>query len=130
MRKKLGVAAAVVVLCPFVARAQVTVLDFEGIGDWNSVGNYYNGGAGGNQGVTFFGNAIALEQAGFYVTDPCHGSGFLSTPPSGCGALFYYTGQTGRNAGLNVASGFTSGFCGVPRAMATAWPNSAAVFTS
>jgi hypothetical protein len=30
----------------------------------------------------------------------------------------------------NRSSGFTSRFCGVPRAMATAWPNSAAVFTS
>src|SRR2546423_13071392 len=94
MRKKLGVAAAVVVLCPFVARAQVTVLDFEGIGDWNSVGNYYNGGAGGNQGVTFLGNAIALEQAGLFVTPPCPRRGLPPTPPPGGGAPVLFTRPT------------------------------------
>ena len=34
--------------------AAVIVLDFEGIGDRNSVGNYYNGGGGVEKNSTYF----------------------------------------------------------------------------
>ena len=102
MRKMLGL-AAVALLLPLPARAQVQVLDFEGIGDFDPIGNTYPG-------VSFFGNAVALEQVGFNVTDPCQGSSGFPTAPSGCGVLFYYTNQLGSNAGINVASGFSNGF--------------------
>jgi hypothetical protein len=108
MRKLFGVVA--VALLPVFAGAQVRVLDFEGIGDFNAIGNHYNGGAGANHGVTFFGNALALVQVGYLVTDPCQGSAGFPKAPSGCGALFYYQNQVGGGAGMNMASGFTNGF--------------------
>jgi len=110
MRMSLGVVAAVALL-PLAAGAQVQVLDFEGIGDGNSVGNYYSGGAGPNLGVSLWGNAIAFEKYQWFITDPCLGFNIdFPAPPSGCGTLFFYTGQTGSNAGMNLASGFTNGF--------------------
>ena len=109
MRKSFYV-AAVMSLLPLAARAQVTMLDFEGIGDFAPIGNYYNGGAGGNKGVTFFGNAVTLQQVGFFITDPCQGSSTMPNPPSGCGVLFFYTNQIGGGLGMNMAGGFTNGF--------------------
>lgn len=38
--------------------ANTVVLDFEGVGNNAAIGNYYNGGAGGNLGVTFSSNAL------------------------------------------------------------------------
>lgn len=109
MKMRLGVVAAFVLL-PVSAGAQVKMLDFEGIGDFAAIGNHYNGGAGGNQGVTFFGNAVALERVGYLTTDPCQGSAGFSPPPSGCGVLFYYQNQVGGGAGINMAAGFNNGF--------------------
>ena len=106
MRTLLGIVAAVGLL-PVPGAAQV--LDFEHIGDGVPVGNYYDGGGGPSAGVTFFGNALAVEQVGFAVTDPCQGSVAFPAPPSGCAALFYYQGQVGGGAGINLASGFTGG---------------------
>lgn len=109
MKVLLSVVAAFAMV-PMAANAQVRVLDFEGIGDGAAVGNHYSGGAGKNHGVTFFGNALALEQVGYQSTDPCHGSSGFPTAPSGCGALFYYQNQLGGGAGMNLTAGFTRGF--------------------
>src|SRR6185503_20149861 len=101
MRKMLGV-VAVVLMFPVPGSAQVRMLDFEGIGDFVPIGGFYSG-------VTFFGNAQSLQSA--QVSNPaCNGSSGFAFSPSGCGALFYYTGQTGSNAGMSLASAFTGGF--------------------
>lgn len=77
------------------------VLTFEGVGDYVPIGNYYNGGAGGNLGVSFGPDALAL------VSELDGGSGNFKNAPSGDTIAFFITG-----AGdvMDVAAGFTTGF--------------------
>lgn len=103
MRKFLltAIAAAAVAL---PARAQV--LTFEGIAagqDQTAIGNFYNGGAGPNYGIEFFGNALAINSS----VGNCGGSGNFALQPSGCGVLFFLTSNA---TGMNRAAGFTTGF--------------------
>jgi hypothetical protein len=84
------------------ARANaVIVLDFEGIGDVQPVGDFYNGGAGGNLGISFSSNALAV------IDRDAGGSGNFGGEPSPSTALFFLSGSA---ATLNIASGFTTGF--------------------
>jgi len=99
-----GVAAAAV----FAFSANAQVLTFEGIAvgpAQTAIGNYYNGtgGAANNFGITFFGNALALNSTAF----GCGGSGNFAQQPSGCGVLFFLTGGS---TGMNRTAGFTTGF--------------------
>lgn len=81
--------------------AAVITLDFEGVGDNNAVGNFYNGGAGTNYGVSFSDNALAL------VDSDAGGSGNFGGEPSPNTIMFFLTGN---DAIMTVAGGFDTGF--------------------
>lgn len=83
------------------ASASVIVLDFEGIGDFNPVGNFYNGGAGTNYGVSFSSATLALVDA------DAGGSGNFANEPSANTVMFFLDAN---NAILNFAAGFDTGF--------------------
>jgi hypothetical protein len=83
------------------ASAAVVVLDFEGVGNLNAVGNFYNGGAGTNYGVQFSQATLALVDA------DSGGSGNFANEPSPDTIMFFLDAN---NAILDVAAGFTTGF--------------------
>jgi len=97
--KKLAVAAALAAALP--AFADIVVLDFEGIGDYNPVGDFYNGVGGPNYGVTFSPATLALVDA------DAGGSGNFANEPSPDTVMFFLDAN---NAILNVAAGFDTGF--------------------
>ena len=103
MRKALAVLVATAGLA---ISAHAQVLTFEGIltgGGEASIGNFYNGGAGPNYGIEFFGNALAINSR----VGNCGGSGNVDKQPSGCGVLFFLTSDA---TGMNRAAGFSTGF--------------------
>jgi hypothetical protein len=85
------------------ARADTSpvVLTFEGAGDNVTVGNFYNGGAGGSFGIVFGSGSLAVVS----VLDG--GSGNFKNAPSGDTIVFF---SPGPGDVLNVAGGFNSGF--------------------
>ena len=83
------------------ASAAVIVLDFEGVGDLNPVGNFYNGGGGVNYGVEFSNDTLAV------VDGDDGGSGNFANEPSSNTIMFFLNAN---NAVLNYAAGFTTGF--------------------
>jgi hypothetical protein len=83
------------------AKAQVIQLTFEGLGDNEVIGNYYNGGAGGNLGVTFGTTALGL------ITRDAGGTGNFQGQPSGVTIMYFPSAE---NAFMNVAGGFDTGF--------------------
>jgi hypothetical protein len=84
-----------------VSWAQVTVLNFEGVGNNQQVGEFYNGGAGGDYGISFMEGSFAL------VSDQAGGNGNFDRGSSGSTILFFVDGDS---AVMNVAGGFTHGF--------------------
>lgn len=80
--------------------AGITTLTFEGIGNSQSIGNYYNGGAGPNYGVSFSDNALSIIEGGH------GGTGNFTNEPSPFTVLFFLTGAPV----MNVAAGFNTGF--------------------
>lgn len=104
MFKKNSIRAAVAALAlgaAGLASADVVTLTFEGVGDLNAVGNFYNGGAGTNYGVSFSGATLAL------VDSDAGGTGNFANEPSSSTILFFLDAN---NAILNIAAGFTTGF--------------------
>ncbi|HEX3157428.1 MAG TPA: PEP-CTERM sorting domain-containing protein [Gemmatimonadaceae bacterium] len=99
--RTLKVAAAALVLGTTAAEGQVTRLTFEGLMDTQLIGNYYNGGAGGNLGITFGTEAVAV------ITRDAGGLGRFQQAPSGVTAMAF-VGST--NTFMNVAAGFDTGF--------------------
>lgn len=93
--------AALAVFGATTSAQAITVLTFEGIADSTAVGNYYNGGAGGNLGIAFSGNTLAL------IDQDAGGKGNFANEPSSKTAMFFLTGSS---AILNVAAGFDTGF--------------------
>ena len=83
------------------ASAAIVVLDFEGIGDFNPVGNYYNGGGGPNYGVSFSDATLALVDA------DAGGSGNFANEPTADTIMFFLDAN---NAILTYAAGFDTGF--------------------
>ena len=83
------------------ASATVVTLDFEGIGDFNPVGNFYNGGAGTNYGIQFSPATLALVDA------DAGGNGNFANEPSPNTIMFFLDAS---NAILDVAAGFDTGF--------------------
>lgn len=88
------------------SQASTIVLDFEGLGDSEWVGNFYGGGTGSlgsgpgpSYGIEFSDNALAL------VDSDAGGSGNIGGEPSGNTAMVFLTGSA---ATLNYAAGFTS----------------------
>jgi hypothetical protein len=106
--KSLPFAAAVLALLGFGDRLSAVVLTFEGLGNREAVGNFYNGGLGGsgsgpgsNFGVTFSSNALAI------IDSDAGGTGNFGGEPSPSTVLFFLTGNA---ATLNYAAGFDTGF--------------------
>lgn len=83
------------------AKAATIVLGFEGLGNLESVGNFYSGGAGPNFGISFSPNALAIIDA------DAGGSGNFGGEPSPSTVLFFLDGPA---AVMNVAAGFETGF--------------------
>ena len=83
------------------ASAAVIVLDFEGVGDFNPVGDYYNGGAGPNYGVSFSPATLAIVDA------DAGGGGNFANEPSANTIMFFLDAD---KAILNFAAGFDTGF--------------------
>lgn len=81
--------------------AAVITLDFEGVGNLNAVGNFYNGGAGTNYGIQFSPATLALVDA------DNGGSGYFANEPSPNTGMFFLDTD---NAILDYAAGFTTGF--------------------
>jgi hypothetical protein len=79
----------------------LTVLTFEGLGDQASIGNYYNGGAGGNFGITFGSDSLSL------ISYTAGGSGNFTGAPSGVTVAFFLSGP---GDVMDVAGGFNTGF--------------------
>jgi hypothetical protein len=83
------------------SQAAVVILDFEGVGDQNPVGNFYNGGAGTNFGIGFSTSTLALIDA------DSGGSGNFANEPSPNTIMFFLNGS---DSILSIAAGFTTGF--------------------
>ena len=83
------------------ASAAVVTLDFEGIGNFSPVGNFYNGGAGTNYGIQFSPTTLAL------VDSDAGGNGNIANEPSSNTVMFFLDAS---NAILDVAAGFDTGF--------------------
>lgn len=99
----LGLAATALLALPMVASSAIFVLDFEGIGDSNPVGDYYNGAGPANKnfGVSFSPATLAL------VDSDAGGSGNFANEPSPDTVMFFLDAN---EAILTVAAGFTTGF--------------------
>ena len=83
-----------------VAKAEVVTLTFEGVGDLQPVGDYYNGGAGGSYGIYFSPNAVGL------VDNDAGGSGTFGGEPSPETVL---SSLSGRSRIMTVLDGFSEG---------------------
>ncbi len=91
-------------LATAASASTIITLDFEGIAIGNAttaIGDFYNGGAGGDLGISFSDNALAL------VDSDAGGTGNFGNEPSPDTVLFFLTGAA---ATLNYSAGFTTGF--------------------
>ncbi len=86
----------------------VKVLTFEGLQNYETVNQFYNGGTGGNgsgpgtnYGISFSGNSLAL------IDSDAGGSGNFGGEPSPDTILFFSSGGAST---MNVPAGFTTGF--------------------
>ena len=96
-----NVVAATSLFVSFSASASIISLDFEGVGNKNPVGNFYNGGAGTNYGIEFSGATLGL------VDSEAGGNGNFANEPSPNTIMFFLDAN---NAFLNFAAGFDTGF--------------------
>jgi len=95
-------------LCLLIASpSYALVLDFEGLGDLETINDFYNGGTGSqgnsgtNYGVTFSNNALAI------IDSDAGGSGNFGNEPSPSTVLFFLEGEA---TIMNLAAGFDTGF--------------------
>jgi hypothetical protein len=105
---KVFVALLVVLTTSSVFANSVELLNFNGLGDLQAVGNFYDGGGRTgipNYGVTFSSDFFGLRS---YANG---GSGNFAPTPVGTPAVFISSGQTGSAAlgVMNVGPGFTTG---------------------
>ncbi len=104
---KTAIAAASLVAAMAPATAAVVVLDFEGVGNFANINNFYNGGTDsqGNSGVN---HGVAFSTAALGLVDSdAGGSGNFANEPSPNTIMFFLNAN---NSVLNVAAGFTTGF--------------------
>lgn len=99
--RKLLVTSVALALLAGGASASTIVLDFEGVPNLGTVGDFYNGGAGTDYNITFNGNALGIIDA------DAGGSGNFGSEPSPDTVLFFLSGSA---ATMNVFDGFTTGF--------------------
>lgn len=88
-------------LASFSSSAAIVQLDFEGVDDLASVGNFYNGGDGTNYGIEFSGPTLGI------IDRDSGGTGNFANEPSPNTVMFFLNAQ---NAILNYAAGFDTGF--------------------
>jgi hypothetical protein len=98
--KAFVLAAVVLLLCVGPAKADPVVLTFEGVGDLQLIADFYNGGAGGNLGISFGADSLAI------VSLSDGGSGNIGNLPSGITAAIFTTGAGDL---MNVPAGFAAG---------------------
>lgn len=98
----LGLFAIVALSAPMVASSAAITLTFEGVGDLNAVGEFYNGGGGPDFGVSFSPDAIALVDA------DAGGNGNFANEPSPSTVMFFLEEEDPLL--LNMATGFTREF--------------------
>lgn len=79
----------------------VIVLDFEGVGNFASVGNFYNGGGGTDYNIDFSANSLGI------IDSDAGGGGNIANEPSPDTVVFFLSGGA---ATMNVNDGFTTGF--------------------
>jgi MYXO-CTERM domain-containing protein len=98
--------SSMIVAAPHAYAAPI-VLTFEGVGDYASVNEFYNGGtdSDNNSGVNY-GVSFSSISRGTIDSD-AGGSGNIANEPSGDTVLFF---QSGAAATMNVATGFDTGF--------------------
>jgi PEP-CTERM motif len=99
IKSALAAAGLVAMMAP--AMAEPIVLTFEGVGNGVAVGNFYNGGAGTNYGVSFSPATLAIVDA------DAGGTGNFANEPSPNTIMFFLDAN---NAILNLAAGFDTGF--------------------
>lgn len=103
-KKLLGTIAIIIALSSANSRAEMIILDFEGIGDLTPVNNFYNGGSGINHGVYFSNDAEGIID----LDENINFSGNFANEPSGSTALIFR--DRGGAATMNIAAGFTTTF--------------------
>jgi hypothetical protein len=102
MKKSLlGLVAVTALSAPMVASSAVIVLTFEGVGDLDPVGDFYDGVGGPDYGIRFSPETLAL------VDSDAGGNGNFGNEPSPDTVMFFLEAD---EAILNVAAGFTKGF--------------------
>lgn len=94
-------AAGLLLSASSAASAAVITLDFEGVGNYGEVGNFYNGGGGTNYGIEFSPGSLGI------VDSDAGGGGNFGNEPSPDTVLFFLNASS---AILNYAAGFTTGF--------------------
>jgi hypothetical protein len=83
-----------------ISQAATIVLDFEGVGDLQPVGNFYNGGGPNDYDIDFVGGTLGL------IDSDIGGSGNIGNEPSPSTVMFFLQAT----AIMNVNNGFTDGF--------------------
>lgn len=101
MKNLRNVLVAATLATSMSASADTIQLDFEGAGNFNPIGNFYNGGAGTNYGIDFSSAALGL------VDSDAGGGGNFANEPSANTTMFF---NSSNNAILNYAAGFDTGF--------------------
>jgi hypothetical protein len=97
---KIAVATAVI-MTALPTSASVVMLDFEGMQSYENVGDFYNGGAGANYGVSV--------GAGGWAWNSSDVPGVWANEPSPEGILMFL-GRTPADSFINYSAGFTTGF--------------------
>lgn len=91
----------------FNASAAVVMLDFEGVADSDQIGDFYNGGAGTNYGISFSqANGRPFSGVIGIIDTDDGGSGNFANEPSGNTVAYLL----GTNVLLNYSAGFDTGF--------------------
>lgn len=107
--KKLILAAMLMLCSAVTGNATVVTLTFEGVGNYASINDFYNGGtdsagnSGTNYGINFSSNSLGL------IASDAGGSGnfYGALAPSPSTVAFFLSGAADT---MNVAAGFTTGF--------------------
>jgi hypothetical protein len=91
------------------AQAAPVLMTFEGVGNLNPIGNFYNGGAGGNYGITWSATALGL------VDSDAGGSGNIGGEPSPSTVAFSLNSTTMFMDSAIALTGDVSGFYSAPQ---------------
>lgn len=105
--KKIQIIAVAALGSSLFSQAAITVLDFEGLQNQESIDNFYNGGTGSlgsigfSYGITFGGQSVAL------IDEDAGGTGNFANEPTSDTIMFFPDANTSL---MNVLAGFDTGF--------------------